>query len=188
MAKPLPSRFLNRILHTLARHGPGATSLRPFFHRLRGVKVGSGVFIGDEVYLENEYPECVEIGNEVQISVRTIFLAHTRGAGRIIIEDRVYIGPNVVLACPGTRVLRIGAGSVVSAGCVITSDVPPGVLVGTEPARPVARVKVPLSQANTFQEFVLGLAPLRRKPSIRAEQGDNSKAKPATEEQEKAPS
>jgi serine acetyltransferase len=169
MAKPLLFRLLNRILHTLARNGPGASSLRPLLHRMRGVKIGSSVFIGDEVYLENEYPECVEIGDEVQISVRAVFLAHTRGAGRIIVEDRAYIGPNVVVACPGARTLRIGVGSVVSAGCVITRDVPPGVLVGTEPARPLARVTVPLSRAATFQEFVRGLAPLRRKPTLQSE-------------------
>ena len=169
MAKPLLARLFNRVLHFLARHGPGATSLRPMLHRLRGVKIGSGVFFGDEVYLENEYPERVEIGDEVQISVRAIFLAHTRGAGKIIVEDGAYIGPNVVVVCPGNRVLRIGTGSVVSAGCVITRDVPSGVLVGTEPAHPLARVTLPLSQAATFQDFVLGLAPLRRKPTGKPE-------------------
>jgi acetyltransferase-like isoleucine patch superfamily enzyme len=133
---------------------------------MRGMKIGSNVFIGDEVYLENEYPECVEIGDEVQISVRAVFLAHTRGAGRIIVEDRAYIGPNAVVACTGARTLRIGVGSVVSAGCVITRDIPPGVLVGTEPARPVAMVTVPLSQAATFQDFVRGLVPLRRKSKV----------------------
>jgi serine acetyltransferase len=169
MAKPLLSRLFNRVLHFVARHGPGATSLRPMLHRLRGVKIGSNVFVGDEVYLENEYPECVEIGAEVQISVRAIFLAHTRGAGKIIVEDRAYVGPNAVLVCAGERALRIGAGSVVSAGCVITRDVPPGVLVVSEPARPAARVTLPLSQAATFQDFVLGLAPLRRKAKAKGE-------------------
>jgi serine acetyltransferase len=163
MAKPLLSRLLNRILHSVARHGPGATSFRPMLHRMRGAKIGARVFIGDEVYLENEYPECIEIGDEVQISVRAIFLAHTRGPGRIVIEDGAYIGPNVVVACSGDRELRIGAGSVVSAGCIVTRDVPPGVLIGTEPARPVAKVTLALSRANTFQEFVRGLAPLRPK-------------------------
>jgi acetyltransferase-like isoleucine patch superfamily enzyme len=143
--------------------------MRPLLHRLRGARIGSRVFVGDEVYLENEYPECVEIGDEVQISVRAIFIAHTRGAGKIIVENRAYIGPNVVVVCSGDRALRIGAGSVVSAGCVITRDVPPGVLVATEPARPAARVTLPLSQAATFQEFVLGLAPLGRKRTGNAE-------------------
>lgn len=151
-------------------------------HRMRGVKIGFGVFIGDEVYLENEFPECVEIGDEVEISVRAVFLAHTLGPGRIIIEDRAYIGPNVVVACPADRVLRIGAGSVVSAGCVITRDIRPGVLVGTEPAQPVARVTVPLSGAKTFQEFVRGLAPLRWKPTLPSERKPVCPDKPDSQE------
>jgi len=42
---------INRILHLLARFGPGATTLRPFLHKLRGVKIHGKVFIGDDVYL-----------------------------------------------------------------------------------------------------------------------------------------
>ncbi len=51
----------NRLLHLMARQLPGATGLRVRLHRWRGVKVGLNVFIGDEVYLENEYPERIEI-------------------------------------------------------------------------------------------------------------------------------
>ena len=51
----------NRLLHVAARQLPGSTSVRPFLHRLRGVKIGRRVFIADDVYLENEYPERVEI-------------------------------------------------------------------------------------------------------------------------------
>jgi acetyltransferase-like isoleucine patch superfamily enzyme len=154
-------RGLNRVLHFLARHGAGATSLRPLLHRWRGVKIGRDVFIGDEVYIENEYPECVEIGNGVQISIRAIMLAHTRGAGKIVIDDHAYIGPNVVIACSGTRTLRIGTGAVISAGCVITRDVAPQVLVSNEPPRAVAHVKLSLSETESFQEFVRGLTPIR---------------------------
>jgi serine acetyltransferase len=178
MQKNLLRRLLNRVVHSFARHGPGATSLRPWLHRLRGVRIGSEVFIGDEVYLENEYPECVEIGDRVQISVRAVFLAHTRGAGRIIVEEKAYIGPNVVIACPGTRVLRIGAGSVISAGCVITRDVPRGVLVSSEPARPVATVTLPLSDADTFQDFVRGLSPIRKKIPAQTNREKDSRANP----------
>jgi UDP-3-O-[3-hydroxymyristoyl] glucosamine N-acyltransferase len=125
------------------------------------VKLGHDVFIGDEVYIENEYPECVEIGNGVQISIRTIILAHTRGAGKVVIDDHAYIGPNVVIACSGTRTLRIGVGAVISAGCVITRDVAPRVLVSSEAPRPVAHAKLSLSETESFQEFIRGLTPIR---------------------------
>ena len=176
--KQLISRAANRVLHFFARNAPGATSLRPMLHRWRGVHIGRNVFIGDEVYLENEYPECVEIADEVQISIRTIILAHTRGAGRVIIDQGVYIGPNVVVACPGTRTLRIGAGSVIAAGSVITTDVPPSVLVSNPPPRPIAQVCVPLSTARSFEEFVRGLRPMRPKTPAVGKSGtqvENSK-------------
>jgi heptaprenylglycerol acetyltransferase len=174
-SKPLFRRVSNRVLHLFARQGPGATSWRPQLHRWRGVKVGRDVFIGDEVYIENEYPECVEIGNEVQISIRTIILAHTRGAGKVIIEDRAYIGPNVVIACSGTRTLRIGTGAVISAGCIITKDVAPRVLVSSEPPRAVAYANLSLSETESFQEFVRGLRPIRRPTPSTADSAAASK-------------
>src|SRR5262249_7048085 len=60
--KNLLRRGSNRILHKLARAVPGSTTLRPALHRWRGVAIGHNVFIGDDVYLENEFPELVEIG------------------------------------------------------------------------------------------------------------------------------
>ena len=85
MTKSLSSRVLNRLLAQVARFAPGSTTLRPMLHRLRGVKIGRRVFIGDDVYLDNEYPEAIEIGDDVQISIRAVVIAHTRGAGRVII-------------------------------------------------------------------------------------------------------
>lgn len=55
--KTLLRRLLHRMLHILARFLPGAISLGPFLHKLRGVKIEGAVFIGNDVYLENEYPE-----------------------------------------------------------------------------------------------------------------------------------
>src|SRR5271170_6343938 len=86
MEKSFVRRCSNRILHLMARFLPGSLSLRPFLHRLRGVTVGDGVFIGDDVYLDNEYPECIEIHENALISMRTLLIAHTRGPGRIILE------------------------------------------------------------------------------------------------------
>ena len=60
--KNLLRRIANRILGLVARWAPGATTVRPFLHRLRGVRITGRVFIGDDVYMENEYPECIEAG------------------------------------------------------------------------------------------------------------------------------
>lgn len=153
-------KVLNRILHRVARASPGSTTLRPRLHRWRGVKVGRDVFIGDDVYLENEYPDCVEIGDNVQISIRAIIIAHTRGPGRVIIERDVFVGPNSVLICGGGSTLRIGRGAVIGAGTVVTKSVPAGIYVSAPPAQAIARVAVPLPAAASMEEFWAGLKPL----------------------------
>ena len=173
MRKSIFRRVLNRFLHSLARTLPGATGLRPMLHRLRGVKIGKGVFIADDVYLENEYPEAVEIQEGVQISVRAIIIAHTRGPGRIIIERNAYLGPNTVVATSGGRSLRIGEGAVIGAGVVIGSDVAAQMFIPSSPATPVAKVMVPLANAERMEDFIRGLAPIR--PRAQAEH-DRSKA------------
>ncbi|HLH76631.1 MAG TPA: hypothetical protein VKV28_07480 [Candidatus Binataceae bacterium] len=153
-------RASNRILHLLARVCPGSYSLRPRLHRWRGVTIGRGVFIGEDVYLENEYPEAIEIGDNCEIGLRTVILAHLRGPGRVVIEPNVFVGPCCLIAGANGRVLTIGEGAVIGGGAVITADVPAGVLV-KPPAYPsAAQVQVPLVGA-TYQEFLRGLRPLR---------------------------
>jgi heptaprenylglycerol acetyltransferase len=154
-------KFYGRTLHLLARFAPGATSFRPFVHRLRGVQIGKDVFIGDEVYLENEYPERVEIHDGVQISVRATILAHTRGPGRVVLEKNVYIGPHVLVVTSEGKVLRIGEGAVVGAGCVITKDVESHTFVMGEFGKAIAEVRLPLSRADRLEDFIKGLVPLK---------------------------
>jgi serine O-acetyltransferase len=53
---------------------------------------------------------------------------------RIIIEDGVTIGANVVVIAPRASTLRIGKGARIGAGTVLTSDVPAGsTVVGASP-------------------------------------------------------
>ena len=151
----------NRFLHVMARQLPGATGLRVQLHRWRGVRVGRNVFIGDEVYLENQYPERVEIQDGTQISVRAIILAHNRGPGWVVIEREAYIGPNTVIVSSAGKTLRIGEGSVIGAGVVITKDVPARAFVPPPAANPVATVTVPLARAERVEDFIRGLIPLR---------------------------
>jgi len=154
-------RLSNRLLHLMARQLPGAAGLRPRLHRWRGVKMGLNVFIGDEVYVENEYPERVEIQDGVQISIRAMILAHTRGPGWVVIEKDAYVGPNAVVVTSAGKTLRIGEGAVVGAGVVVTKDVPAHTFIPPQPANPVATVRVPLAKAERVEDFIRGLAPLR---------------------------
>lgn len=163
-SKSMLRRAANRILHVLARFCPGSTTLRPVLHRLRGLRIGREVFIGDDVYLDNEWPERIEIQDNVQISMRSIVIAHTRGPGRVIIEKEAFIGPNCVLLAGAGRILRIGAGAVVSAGSVITKSVPPHLYVAPPAVGVLARVRVPLPRAKTMEEFWAGLDTIEPHP------------------------
>jgi acetyltransferase-like isoleucine patch superfamily enzyme len=160
MHKSLPRRMMNRILHLIAQFAPGCTSFRPFLHKLRGVKIHGTVFIGDQVYLENEYPEMIEIHNGAQIVLRSIIMCHFRGTGKVVIEPNVWIGPNCVITAPTGRTLTIGEGSVVAASSVVTQNVSPLTFVGGSPAKPIARVTVPMTLSTPYEDFKKGLMPL----------------------------
>lgn len=156
-------RALNRILHILARFLPGATSIRPFLHKLRGVKIHGTVFIGDEVYLENEHPECIEIHDEAQIALRSIVMAHFMGGtGKVIIGKKVWIGPNCVIAARGGQTLTIGEGAALAASCVVTKDVRPYTFVGGVPGKAIAEITVPIPVATNYENFKRGLRPIKK--------------------------
>ena len=154
-------RVLNRVLHVLARILPGATSVRPALHRLRGVKVGKGVFIGEDVYLENEYPEAVEIGDGTEIGLRSVLIAHFRGPGQVIIGSDVWIGACAFISSASGRTLTIGDGAVIGACSVITSDVPAKAVVKPPAPLRVGTAHVPLPKAKSYGHFLLGLRPER---------------------------
>jgi acetyltransferase-like isoleucine patch superfamily enzyme len=99
--------------------------LRPLLHRLRGVTVGDGVFIGEEVYIETDFPECVEIQEGALVLLRSTIVAHCWGPGRVVIGRRAWVGPNCVIAAASGKTLVIGEGACLAAGSVVTSSVPP---------------------------------------------------------------
>jgi len=161
MRRSLLRRIFNRALHMMARFLPGSTNLRPFLHRLRGVKIQGRIFIGDDVYLENEYPECIEIHDGAQIGVRSTIIAHTRGQGRITIEKNAIIAAGCTIVCSAGQTLTVGEASVLSAGSVVSNDIPPYTLCAGPRIRALARVTVPFTQQTSHQDFVRGLRPLR---------------------------
>jgi serine acetyltransferase len=152
----------NRVLHLLARFLPGATTLRPFLHRLRGVKVAEGVFIGEEVYLDNEYPEAIELQEGALIGLRSTVVAHTRGAGRVIIGKNAVIGAGTLITCSGGKTLEIGEGAVIGAGSVVANSIPSFTLCGSPRVRALATVTVPFTLETSYKDFVRGLRPLRK--------------------------
>lgn len=70
------------------------------------------------------------------------FAPAVRCNGNIVIEDHAYIGTGAVLkqGRPGAP-LVIGRGAVVGMGAVVTKNVPPGVTVVGNPARPLTKTR-----------------------------------------------
>lgn len=162
MKKNLYSGILNRLFHLMARILPGAKTIRPFLHRLRGVKIDKDVWIGDDVYIENEYPEAVEIQENAGIQLRCTIIAHTRGPGKVVIEKNVLVGCGCVISCPPNYTLTIGEGSVISANSVILKSIPPFSFVAAPEARIIAKVTVPFFADVSYEKFIAGLVPIKR--------------------------
>jgi acetyltransferase-like isoleucine patch superfamily enzyme len=96
------------------------------------LRIGDGVKIMAHVYL----PSRTVIGNMVFIGPCCTFLnarypMREDGVQGATLEDHVMIGGGVTI-CPG---VRIGRGSFIAAGSVVTKDVPPGMLAMGVPAR-----------------------------------------------------
>lgn len=109
---------------------------------------GSGVRLGDrsDIGMDALVMGPVDIGADVMMGPRCILLAHqheTADPGRpmngqgfkedrvIVIEDDVFIGAGTIIL-PGRR---IGRGSIVGAGSVVSRDIPPWTVAAGNPAR-----------------------------------------------------
>jgi acetyltransferase-like isoleucine patch superfamily enzyme len=158
--------FLNRILHKMAFVMPGGGSTRPFLHRLRGAKIGRNVWISQLVYIDELHPEAVTIGDNSSIGLRTSIFTHfywgsrriAENAGPVVIEKDVFIGPHCVIL-PN---VRIGEGSVIKAGTVVSRNVPPHTIWGSPQAEPLGIATVPLTPDHEYEEFVKGIRPIRK--------------------------
>jgi serine acetyltransferase len=153
-------RVFGRVLGLLAQVLPGATTLRPFLHRLRGLRIERHVFIGDQVYLENEFPQCIEIREGASVCLRTVVMAHLNWEpGKVVIGRNAWIGPNCFVFAPPGRTLTIGDGAVIAACTCVTSNVEAGTFVTGPKASAVARATVPLTRDRSYYDFLRGVVP-----------------------------
>jgi acetyltransferase-like isoleucine patch superfamily enzyme len=160
----------NRLLQVIALYAPGGDSTRVRLHRLRGVEIGEGTWIGFDTLIEPAYPRRVVIGRRVAVGMRVLILAHFAHRGRnkessegtmddrvsVRIEDDAFIGPGVLIMPNVT----IGAGAVVAAGSVVTRSVAPLTMVQGNPAKPIARCGIPLGFDTPIKEFYRRLTPI----------------------------
>lgn len=108
---------------------------------------GNDITIGDHCMInEDVYIQKATIGNYVMIAPNVALYATSHVFDRLdipmvlqgktteqacVIEDNVWIGRNAVIM-PG---IRIGTGSIVGAGAVVTKNIEPNSIVGGVPAK-----------------------------------------------------
>jgi len=139
----------NRFFQILARALPGAETLRVMLHRARGVHIGEKVWIGYDVILDTSRPYLITLEDRVSLSMRVIIIAHFRESQGVRIEQDAFVGPGAIIL-PN---VVIGRGAVVTAGSVVTQSVPPMTVVQGNPAVPVAKCGIPLSDNVKLKEF-----------------------------------
>lgn len=155
--EPILRGIKNRVLQHLARIAPGATTLRVWLNRARGVQIGNNVMIGYDTILDTSRPHLISIKDGCFIGMRVTVIAHFKESEGVRIEQDAFIGPGVIIL---PRVV-IGRGAVVTAGSVVTHSVAPMTVVQGNPAAPVARCGVPLAYEHvSVNEFSLRLKPL----------------------------
>jgi acetyltransferase-like isoleucine patch superfamily enzyme len=157
------TELCRRLLGKLALIAPGGYSLRPWLHKMRGVKIGNNVWISQYVYIDEIHPENIVIEDDVTIGLRCTIFAHfylgkynsNNKVGKVVIERGAFIGPN----CTILQDVTIGEGSVVTAGSIVTKNIPPRVLCGPSPTEPLARITHPLLKngAVDYANFLFGL-------------------------------
>jgi acetyltransferase-like isoleucine patch superfamily enzyme len=140
--------FRTFLLHSLAYH-----SLHPGFtirmQKSRGVKIGKSCYIGPYVQLDLMYPHLIEIKDNVTIGSNTMIFAHVNPTANLILKRGKYprkTAPIVIKSGawinPGSIIIAgvtIGENSIVSAGSVVTQDVPDNVVVMGNPARVIKK-------------------------------------------------
>ena len=168
----------NRVLQLLARVMPGAKTWRVRFHRARGVRIGSDVWIGYDVILDTSRPYLITIEDRASLGMRVTVIAHFRELQGVKIEADAFVGPGAIIL-PN---VVIGRGAVVTAGSVVTRSVPPWAVVQGNPAAPIARCGVAFNLQTTVKKFARSLRPLSAAEATKAGKGTASRAAPGSEE------
>lgn len=115
------------------------------------IRLGDNVRINDYVFLQCGGDSELRIGSDVTVSIGAKIMTgqypvgdagHDRSTHvyeTVEIEDGAWIGAGAIVL-PG---VRIGRGSIVAAGAVVSKDVPAGSLVGGTPAKLIRKLSDP---------------------------------------------
>jgi acetyltransferase-like isoleucine patch superfamily enzyme len=142
--------FVSWILQTLAKVSPHPGISR-FCQKMRGVNIGSPVYIGPNVHIDDLYPELITIEDYVSVGMGTMIFAHSNPTCSVELKTKYFprkVEPTIIKkgawVAPGSIILSgitIGENSVVGAGSVVIKDVPPYTIVGGSPAKIIKKLE-----------------------------------------------
>ena len=131
MKKSRLSRFQNNIYIG----GPGAVSIGNDC-QINEYAFLQGAIIGDNVMIA-PYVALIANKKDVASTEKPMSLAKKNKGLKVIIENDVWIGRNAIVM-PG---IKIGKGSIIGAGSVVTKDVEPMSVMGGVPAKLIKKRK-----------------------------------------------
>lgn len=120
---------------------------RRVFHKLRGTKIGKNVEIGYFVFIDNRYPELIEIEDNATITSNCTILAHdlsmrfidgTEMVGKVVIKKSAFLGMNTTIM-PG---VTIGENCIIGCGSIVTTDTEKNSIYVGAPARKIKNLEL----------------------------------------------
>lgn len=133
--------YVSKVLNIMEYHKESIFEDNVYISNGKNLKIGKHCHINEKVFIQG-----ATIGDYVMIAPGTSILNNSHGYkdksspmikqamilnSNPVIEDDVWIGRNVIIL----HGLRIGEGSIIAAGSVVTKDVEPFTVVGGVPAQ-----------------------------------------------------
>jgi acetyltransferase-like isoleucine patch superfamily enzyme len=161
------------IIHRSKDGGPVKLGKGTYIHNDTIIETGAGgsLIIGEDTHVQprcqfSAYKASIHIGNGVQIAPNCAFYPYSHGMlpgepikkqplqtkGGIVISDEAWIGFGVIILDG----VKIGTGSVIGAGSVVTRDIPEGVIAAGIPAR-VLKTRSDVSSGDTRKSTYSGV-------------------------------
>lgn len=111
-----------------------------------GMTLGDDVVLPPSTWIDVAHCYLIDIGDRVRFGPQCLILAHDAQMdefldvgrlGKVVIGEGAQIGPRTVILCN----VEIGAGTVVEAGSVVSTSLPPNSYCAGSPARVVSSVE-----------------------------------------------
>ena len=144
--------IVGRIIQSVAMTNfPLLPSWRVKLQKMRGVKIGKNVFIGLGCYLDPLKPELITLEDEVSLAGNVTIFTHSDPTAPIrefmgnkaakIAPVTIKRGAWITIGCIILTGVTVGECSIISAGSVVTSDIPPYSIARGSPARVVMDIR-----------------------------------------------